>query len=193
MDDASLARACAALDAANAADPKRDPDGRADALRYADGISRWIPRLVAEPSPALLIAARGQHLERWAIPRSGFAMDKPGYFRWRKALQARQGQRARELLAGLIDNAIRERVGLLVAKAAPPGDAEAQALEDAACLVFLQSEIADFAAQHRDYSADKYVDILRKTWAKMSAVGRQAALGLHLDEPFASLVKRALS
>lgn len=193
MDAATIQRACAAIDAANAADPKRGADGRADALRYADGISRWIPRLVAAPSPALTIAARGQHLERWAIPRSEFPMDKPGYLRWRKALQVRQGERARELLAGLVDDALRERIGRLVAKGAPKGDAEGQALEDAACLVFLESEIADFAAQHADYSADKYVDILKKTWVKMSPAGQQAALGLHLSEPFASLVKRALS
>jgi tRNAThr (cytosine32-N3)-methyltransferase len=188
----AIPRACAALDAANAADPKRGPGGRADALRYADGISGWIPRLVPAPSPALVIAARGQHLERWAIPRGEFPLDKPGYLRWRKALQLRQGQRARELLAGVVDDATRERVGLLVSKSAPKGDAEAQALEDAACLVFLESEIAAFAAGHADYTADKYVDILRKTWAKMSPAGRQAALGLHLAEPYASLVKRAV-
>ena len=87
---------------------------------------------------------RAQHLERWAIPRSDFPLDKPGYFRWRKSLHARQGQRARELLAGAVDEATRERVAQLVAKAAPKGDAEGQALEDAACLVFLEQEIAGF-------------------------------------------------
>ena len=188
----AISNACAAIDAANAKDPKRGPDGRAEALRYADGISRWISRLVPRASTALTIAARGQHLERWAIPRSDFPMDKPGYFLWRKSLQARQGQRVRELLAGLIDDSLSQRIGQLVAKGAPKGDAEGQALEDAACLVFLESEIAAFAAEHADYSADKYIDILKKTWKKMSSSGQQAALGLHLAEPFASLVKRAV-
>jgi len=190
--DSPIHKACAAIDAANAADPKRGSDGRAEALRYADGITRWVSRLVHNPSPALTVAARGQHLERWAIARSEFPLDKSGYFRWRKALQARQGRRVRELLAGVVDDSLCERIAILVAKSAPAGDSEAQALEDAACLVFLESEIAAFAANHADYSADKYVDILKKTWVKMSLGGQQAALGLHLAEPFATLVKRAV-
>lgn len=185
--------ACAAIDGANATDPHKDADGRADALRYADDISRWVQRLIAEPSPALLIAARGQHLERWVIPRASFPDGKPGYFRWRKAVQARQGERVRELLHGLVDESRIERVATLVAKAAPAGDPEAQALEDAACLVFLEQEIAGFAAAHGDYTADQYITILRKTWVKMSPQAQELALGLHLDEPFAGLVKAALT
>ena len=141
-----IERARAALDAAHAGEPS-PPVGKPSELAYADHIEQWITRLVEQPSLALRLAARAQHLERWAIPRSSYPMDKPGYLAWRKAVHKRQGERAKELLtdAGM-DAVTSERVGVLVAKAAPKGDAEAQALEDAACLTFLATELGDFGA-----------------------------------------------
>jgi hypothetical protein len=41
------------------------------------------------------------------------------------------------------------------------------------CLVFLEYELAPFAAKHPD---DKVIDILRKTWPKMSALGHARRL-----------------
>ncbi len=182
----------AALDDAHAADPERI-DGIAAELRYADRIEHWIGRLVPQPSPALALAARAQHLERWVIPRSDFPLDKPGYLRWRKAVQARQGARARELLLGAgCEPAVAERVAVLVAKGAPR-DADGQALEDAACLTFLEAELADFAAQHGDYPHAKFVDIIAKTWAKMSPAAHQLALGIPLDDGVKALVVEAIS
>lgn len=182
----------AALDAAHAADPKQ-VDGVAAELRYADRIERWVARLVPSPSPALALAARAQHLERWVIPRSDFPLDKPGYLRWRRAVQQRQGARAKELLLGAgCDIALAERVGVLVAKGAAR-DAEGQALEDAACLTFLEDELAEFAAQHGDYPRAKFVDIIAKTWAKMSPAARELALGLALDPGLKALVVEAVS
>ena len=193
MDCSCTDTARAALDRANAADPRREADGRPSALRYADGIDRWLTRLVDQPSPQLQVAARGQHLERWAIPRETFPMDRPGYHAWRRAIHARQGDRARELLAGILDDSDRERVAVLVAKAAPKGDSEAQALEDAACLLFLDEEIAGFAAGHQDYDAAKFITILRRTWVKMSPQAQDLAKAIPLEEPFAGLVRQALA
>jgi hypothetical protein len=190
VDGSAAARA--ALDAAHAADPKRI-DGVPAELRYADAVERWIRRLVPAPSPALALAARCQHLERWAIPRADYPLDKPGYHRWRRAVQVRQGERARALLLGAGCAAeLAERVGALVAKDAAR-DPEGQALEDAACLVFLEDELAAFAAQHHDYPREKVIGILRKTWAKMSPPARTLALGLPLDEGLRALVVAAVS
>jgi tRNAThr (cytosine32-N3)-methyltransferase len=66
-----------------------------------------------------------------------------------------------------------------------------QALEDAACLVFLENEIGAFAAQHAEYPREKFVDILRKTWRKMSADARRSALALDLPPAIAALVRAA--
>jgi tRNAThr (cytosine32-N3)-methyltransferase len=67
-----------------------------------------------------------------------------------------------------------------------------QALEDAACLVFLENEIAGFAAQHADYPREKFVEIIRKTWRKMSPTAQALAKTLTLAPELASLVAQAV-
>jgi hypothetical protein len=185
--DVVLAKARAAIDAAHNADPKTQDGGE---VRYANRVEEWIRRLASPASPTLVLAARAQHLERWAIPRADFPEGRGGYLRWRSAVHKRQGDRVREILkaAGCADD-VTERVAVLVSKSAPRGDADAQALEDAACLVFLEHELADFAAQH---PREKTVDVLRKTWGKMSPAGQEAALALPLPAGGAGLVSEAL-
>ena len=185
-----IAAAMAAIDAAHAADPELR-DGRPAELAYAEAMTQWTERLQPAPGPALRLAARAQHLERWTLPRSAYSMDRPGYHAWRIAQYARQAARARELCLGAgVDPAIAERAALLVAKKLPR-DPEGQALEDAACLVFLEREIGSFAAEHPDYTADKVVDILRKTARKMSAQARTFAAALPMAEPLRALLLRA--
>jgi tRNAThr (cytosine32-N3)-methyltransferase len=58
--------------------------------------------------------------------------------------------------------------------------------------VFLENEIHDFAAQHAEYPREKFVDILRKTWRKMSPGAQQAALALDLPPAIAGLVREAV-
>jgi hypothetical protein len=183
-------RASAAIDAAHQADPRRE-DGAAYELLYADRLEAWVRKLVAPPPPALVLAARAQHLERWAIPRDSYPAGRGGYLRWRSDVHRRQGERARELMTQSgCDPAFVERVAELVAKAAPRGDRDAQALEDAACLVFLETELLDFM---RDNARDKTVEVLRKTWGKMSPAGQQAASGLSLPPVAAAIVREALA
>ena len=192
MTDA-ITKARAAIDAAHAAEPA-PPVGKPSELAYADHVERWIARLITTPGAALQLAARCQHLERWAIPRASFPMDKPGYFAWRKAVHKRQGERARALLiAAGVDATTATRVDQLVAKAAPKGDPESQALEDAACLAFLDTELALFASQHGDYTREKFIDIIRKTWRKMSPSAHALALGIPLPDALKELVKAAVA
>jgi tRNAThr (cytosine32-N3)-methyltransferase len=183
-----------ALDRAHEADPEREGDGRAAELAYVERIERWLARLAPDASPALRLAARAQHLERWAIPRSSYPLDRIGYHRWRQAVHERQGERARELLLGAGCAAdLAERVGILVAKRAGARDPEGQTLEDAACLEFLERELAGFAADHPDYTREKFVAILRRTAAKMSQPARAIALALPLPETHAALLREAVS
>jgi tRNAThr (cytosine32-N3)-methyltransferase len=187
IDD--LATLHAAIDAAHDADPARC-DGRPAERVYAERLERWLLRLVPRPTPALAIAARAQHLERWTIPRASFPMDRPGYHAWRQAVHRRQGQRAEELLrAAGADAALAQRVNQLVAKAAR--DAEGQALEDAACLVFLEHELAGFAAEHPDYTREKTMDIIRRTWRKMSPAAQALAATITLPPALANVVRAA--
>jgi hypothetical protein len=185
-------RARELIDAAHGADPNRTADGRAAELRYADRMEAWVQRLVAEASPCLRLAARCQHLERWSVPRDTHPTGRTGYHAWRRSLYGRQAARARELLlqAG-VSAAEADDVATWVSKTGLKTNPGTQALEDAACLVFLENEIAAFAAHHHDYPRDKFVDILRKTWRKMSVPAQTFARGLALRPEIADLVREA--
>jgi tRNAThr (cytosine32-N3)-methyltransferase len=185
-------RARELIDAAHAADPQRAADGRAAELVYADGMEAWTSRLVPEAAPLLRLAARCQHLERWSVPRASFPLGKPGYLAWRRSLYTKQAEHARELLlqAGL-PAAEAGEVATWVSKTGLKTNAGTQALEDAACLVFLETEISAFAAQHGDYPREKFVDILKKTWRKMSPRAQELARGLALPPGIAALVAEA--
>ena len=165
-----------------------DPKGKERA--YCASVYKWICKLITEPSQAVSIAAHAQHFERWVITRDSYPKDKPGYLRWRKDVASRQGERVAEIMRGQnYDQALTERVALLVAKKVPRTDPESQALEDAACLVFLEEQAADFAPKYMD----KMIGILQKTWKKMSPQGHEFALQLDLPEDVLALVKEALS
>lgn len=188
------ARARELIDAAHATDPKRTPDGKAAELVYADRMEAWVARLVPTATPLLRLAARCQHLERWSVPRTTFPEGKAGYLKWRQSLYRKQADRAKALLlqAG-VSAAEADEAATWVSKTALKANPGTQALEDAACLVFLENEIADFAAQHADYPEAKFVDIIRKTWKKMSPAAQSAALGLNLAPGIATLVRAAVA
>jgi hypothetical protein len=188
---APFTRARVALDAIHATDPHTVGNVPSELL-YADRLEAWLLRLVPNPSPALSLAARAQHLERWVIPRSDFPMDRAGYHAWRTSVHRRQGQRAEEILVGAgADAEVAGRVRTLVSKLAK--DADGQALEDAACLVFLEYELADFAVSHPDYTREKFVGIIQRTWRKMSPSAHALSSSIPLSAALASLVKEAVS
>jgi hypothetical protein len=189
----AYARAREVIDAAHAGDPKRAPDGRPAELVYGERMEAWVARLLPEARPILRLAARCQHLERWTVPRNTFPEGKVGYLKWRQSLYKKQAGRARELLvaAGVPVNEA-EEAATWVSKSALKTNAGSQALEDAACLVFLENEIGDFAAQHTEYPREKFIDILRQTWRKMSPAAQQAALALELPPAIGALVREAV-
>jgi tRNAThr (cytosine32-N3)-methyltransferase len=193
MED-PYARARHLIDTAHAADPNRAADGRAAELVYGERVEAWVVRLVPDAAPSLRLAARAQHLERWLTPRATFPDGKAGYLAWRRSLYTKQAERARALLleAGVAEAEAGD-VATWVAKTSLKNNSGSQALEDAACLVFLENEIGAFAAQHAEYPREKFVDILRKTWRKMSPGAQRAAVALELPPAIASLVRDALS
>ena len=186
-------RARSLIDSAHAADPVRESDGRAAELAYGDRVQAWVAKLVPGASPILLLAARCQHLERWLTPRSTFPEGKVGYLAWRRSLYVKQADRARDLLLAAGVHAMEaDEARTWISKTGLKTNPGTQALEDAAVLVFLENEIGAFAAQHADYPREKFVDILQKTWRKLSPAAQQAALGLELPPAIAALVRQAL-
>jgi hypothetical protein len=189
----NLAATLSAIDAANADDPSRvtvDGVSRPAELVYGERMSAVLETLYPDASEALRLGARAQHIRRWTVPRASYPMDRTGYLRWRTDLKRKHAEMAGEIMRanGYADGVI-ARVGSLIRKERLKQDAEAQALEDIACIVFLQHYVDEFAAKHDD---DKLIAILRKTWAKMSPHGHAAALKLPLSERVAGLVGRAL-
>jgi hypothetical protein len=180
------------IDQAHSADPQRTVDGRPAELVYADRIEAWVKRLVPEASPLLWLAARCQHLERWSVPRASYPGGRAGYLSWRRFLYGQQANRARELLLEAhVPAPEADEVATWVSKTGLKTNPGTQALEDAAVLVFLEREISDFAAQHAEYPREKFVEILRKSWRKLSPAGHAAAASLELPPAIADLVREA--
>lgn len=187
-------RAIVAIDAANAQDPNLiGPTGQARPaeLVYGEYMSAMLSRFYPDASDVLKLAVRAQHLRRWEVPRASYPMDRAGYHRWRNVLKRLHAQWAGEILreCGYSVEDIAS-VEVLIRKEQLKQNAEAQALEDTACLVFLSHYANDFAAKHDDA---KMIGILAKSWAKMSAKGQAAALVLELPPHLNALINRALS
>lgn len=187
---ASVRHARELVDRAHALDPNR-VDGRPAELVYADRMEGWILRLDPAASPLLRLAARCQHLERWRVPRDSYPMDRRGYNQWRRSLYTEQAERARELLTSAgIDKADADEVATWVSKTGLRQNPGTQALEDAACLVFLENEIESFAADHEDYSEEKFGTILSRIWKKMSPEAHEHARSLALRPDIAALLDK---
>jgi hypothetical protein len=187
-----LARAIAAIDAANADDPHTLPVRGAERPKeqaHAELASQWVAKLRPDASPALKLAARAHHVRRWEIPRSEYPMDRAGYHRWRKALHAHHQQVLRAILEeqGWDEETI-ARACALVRKQGLGRDPEVQTLEDALCLVFVETQFADLAAR---LEAEKLLDVTRKTLRKMSPEAIAHATGLPLDAASKALLARA--
>lgn len=182
------------IDDVNGGDPNEEAvDGQPvpKELIYGHRMSAWLTKLYPDASEALSLAVRSQHIKRWSIPRSTYPMDRKGYLRWRTELKNFHAVTTGDIMRDLgYDDATIASVQSLLRKEALRENPETQALEDVACLVFLENHFADFAAQHDD---EKVIDIVRKTWAKMSDHAHQAALGLDLPDAAKALVVRALS
>lgn len=192
-DTSLVPKAIAEFDAANAKDPNRESFygiEQPKELAYSQRMTEWLQRLDPDASETLRLAARAQHIRRWTIPRSDYPMDRAGYRRWRTVLAKFHAETAGRILRDLgFEEETVQRVGSLIRKERLKLDPEAQLLEDVACLVFLENYFADFARGHDE---SQVVDIVRKTWGKMSERGRQAALSLQLPPNAHALIEKAL-
>ena len=171
----------ARIDALNAADPEAATDGGAShpaALLYGRRMSAELVRFCPDASELLRIAVRGQHIERWKLPRASYPEGRDGYLAWRRD----QGINHADRVAGLMRDAgygqeDRDRVARIIRKAGIKRDPEVQVLENVAALVFLRWYCAGFA-EGRD--PDQVYRIVAKTARKMSPEGRASAALLEL-------------
>jgi Domain of unknown function (DUF4202) len=159
----------AAIDAANAEDPNSIEwhDVRVPrSLIQGQRASCWLSKVAPDAGDALRIAARAHHLRRWAIARTDYPEGRPGYLKWRRELKAASAALLDAMLEPLNASAdVRYRAGALVQRVGLGSDAEAQAVEDVACLVFLETDFGPLSVR---LGHDKTVDAVRKTLRKMS-------------------------
>lgn len=186
-------RAFSAFDAANAKDPnvvQHRGRGIPKELLYSQLMSARLRQFAPDASEALQLAAHAQHLCRWEIPRDAYPMGRASYYAWRERLGVYHGEKAGALMKDVgYDAACIERVQALLRKENLKQDSETQCLEDVICLVFLEHYFEAFASSHPE---PKVIGILKKTWAKMSDAGHEAALELNLSADTLRLVRRAL-
>jgi hypothetical protein len=174
-------RAIAAIDAANADDPNTilvRGELRPKELAHAELVSAWVVSLQPDASEALRLSARAHHLRRWTVPRTSYPEGRAGYLRWRRDLHEQHAREVGEILGGVgYDDDTIARVQDLVRKRGLGKDPEVQTLEDALCLVFLETQFDDLAAR---LDRDKLDGVVDKTLKKMSpdAIARVADLDL---------------
>jgi len=190
--DQRFHKALRAIDAANADDPRREavegtPMPRE--LLFSRHVYEWITKLVNGPSTELLLAARACSIRRWEIPRNQYPMTTPGYHQWRDALADFHAEQAASILyeAGYSERTV-ARVKDLITKQHWPDDAEANALEDATCLTFLETKLSGYLDV---WDTNKLHRILVGTLRKMTPAARQRALGLSLGERERTVLKDA--
>ena len=186
----------AAIDAANAEDPRVtvvDGEDRPYESVYAERMTETLDQLYPDAGELLRIAARAQHIRRWAIPRADYPEGRDGYQKWRTTL--------RQMHADIVGAMMREagyteaeagQVGVWLRKEQLKKSADSQALENVVDVVFLTWYWGEFLAKYAQYDDDKLIDIVGKTLRKMSSTGHKAALALALDDRTARIVGAAL-
>ena len=160
-------------------------------LLYSQRMTRTLLKFNPNASKAVQIAARAQHICRWKIARNEYPMDRVGYLKWRETLKKMHADLTAEILQQVgYDEEFVTRVKKIILKKLIKKNEESQLLEDTICLVFLDYYFDEFAAKHTD---EKVIDILQKTWVKMSEQGHEAAMQIPYSEKGLALVKQAIA
>ncbi len=191
MSVQKLEKTLQAIDDFNSMDPTSvEGSDQPKELLYSMQMTEWLHKLSETPSDHLKLAARGQHIGRWHIPRSNYPDDRPGYLKWRTELKGFHAQKMSEIMRieGWDQNDI-DLVNLLILKKELKSNPDSQLLEDVVCLVFLEFYYEEFIKSH---SAEKVIGILQKTWKKMSTQGHEHAMHLPYSDKAKTLIQEAL-
>ena len=182
------------FDEANSNDPhteisegKEYPKELLYAMRMTQKLNEFEPNAPIE----VQLAVRCQHICRWEISRDSYEMNRNGYLSWRRDLAKFHANKASGILKEVgYDDSIIDKVAFLLQKKQLKRNEETQLLEDVICLVFLEFYFEKFSQK---YSEEKLVDILSKTWAKMSDQGHEAALKLNFSPQFISAAEKSFA
>lgn len=197
--NASLYQAAiAAFDKANSEDPNLEVfEGKTwpKELLYAERMTEMQERYAPDASEAVKLACRAQHIQRWKSPRSDYPMDKKGYMLWRTNLYKFHAETAGALMKEVgYDDEMIARVKTIIGKKDLKNNPETQLMEDVVDLCFIEHYMLHFAEQKPDYSEEKWLLIIKKTWDKMSDRAHEFALAgkIKLPEALVPLILKAI-
>ncbi len=149
--------------------------------------AEWVAVLAPSAGDLVLLAARAHHLRRWELPRAQYAAGRAGYLHWKRDQRRRHAADVGELLSEIGFAA--DDIALVQAMVLRQS-AGGQLVEDAACLVFIETQLASVAAQ---LERDHLIDVIRKTAKKMSPAALAAVSSIPLGAEEQSLLADALA
>lgn len=174
-------------DAANSKDPNIEVDGNnkiAKELLYSRRMLDMLNRYLPDSDDVARLSVAAQHIERWKSPRSDYPMNRKGYHLWRTNLYKFHAETAAKYLreVGYKDKFI-ERVKLAIGKKNLKSNKDTQILEDVAALTFIEHYMMAMYEKFPQYDEEKWIDIIIRTWKKMSLPAQQFALSGHVKLP----------
>jgi len=174
-------------DAANSKDPNLEiEDGKevAKELLYSHRMLDMLNRFLPDADDVAKLSVAAQHIERWKSPRSDYPMDRKGYHLWRTNLYKFHAETAAKILeeAGF-DEATIERVKLAIGKKNLKKNQDTQILEDIAALTFMEHYMMAMYLNYPQYDEEKWIDIIIRTWKKMSPQAHDFALSGNVKLP----------
>ena len=200
MSQALFDKAVELIDAANSEDPNQETDAEGKTwpkeLLYSHRMSDMLERYAPDADDAMKLAIRAQHIQRWKSPRSNYPMDRTGYLMWRTDLYKFHANTTGDLMAQAgYDEETIERVKKAVGKKSLKRNPDTQLLEDVVDLVFIEHYMLEFAGKHPEYDEAKWIDIIQKTWKKMSDEAHAFALSgkIKLPEPLIPLIQKSIA
>ncbi len=185
-------------DAANSKDPNfENENGKevAKELLYSQRMLDMINRYLPDADDVAKLSVAAQHIERWKSPRSDYPMNRKGYHLWRTNLYKFHAETAAKYLAEAgYDEAFIERVKLAIGKKNLKTNKDTQILEDVAALTFIEHYMMAMYNNFPQYDEEKWIDIIIRTWKKMSPNAQQFALSgdVKLPEALVPVIQKAV-
>ncbi len=188
----------ALINAANSEDPNQETyNGKSwpKELLYSYHMSEMLNRFAPQTDNIMQLAISAQHIQRWKSPRDAYPMDKKGYYQWRTQLYQFHADTVCSLMKQVgYSDAELDRVNQAVSKKSLRSNADTQLVEDIAALVFIEHYMQAFVDKHPEYDEKKWIEIILRTWKKMSEKGQKYALSgqLKLPQALVPLIEKSI-
>lgn len=157
---------------------------------YGKRMLKTLELVSPESSYAMKLAVQCQHLQRWGVPRSSYTYDRRGYHEWRREVMKYQLEQTINLLSSIsIDEIDIKWIAQVINAQENKADSNGLIIMDTACLVFLKWYMEPFAKKHE---SEKVLDILKKTFRKMSTDAQNLISKLDLPESSLQVLNQAI-